>query len=100
MNTSDNVAPVQARWRAAASRAQTGVFRAVWVVGAAAVTASVLLIVGAFAADSTAGESWQPAGVLGAIGLCLGVMLIIVGLVARSVAAEPGHRCARGARRR
>lgn len=91
MTTSHSTAPVPAGWLAVASRVQIGVFRTVWVVGAVAVVASVLLLIGAFTADSKAGESWQPAGVLGAIGLCLGVTLVVVGMLARFV-AKSGRR--------
>lgn len=75
-----------------ASRTQTGLVRVVLGVGALGVVASVLLIVGAFTASSRAGENWQPAGVLGAIGLCLGGTILVVGLLARFVVTRSGRR--------
>lgn len=39
-----------------------------------------------------AGESGQPAGVLGAIGLCLGAILVVFGLLAHGIAQKPGRR--------
>ncbi|MEV5508783.1 hypothetical protein [Streptomyces orinoci] len=92
MNTSDNASPTRPSRSDVAARAKTIVFRGIWGVGALVVLASVLLIVGAFTADPMAGESWQPAGVLGLIGLCLGGTLLIVGMLARSVVPKPGRR--------
>jgi len=85
VNTSDNAST-------AISRAQTGLVRGVLGVGALGVIASVLLIVGAFTANSRAGESGQPAGVLGAIGLCLGATVLMVGALARFVVLKSGRR--------
>jgi len=73
------------------SRAQNGLVRGMLGVGALGVLGSVLLLVGAFAANTAAGESWQPAAVLGAITLCLGATILAVGLLARSVVAKSGR---------
>ncbi|WP_310722840.1 hypothetical protein [Streptomyces sp. N2A] len=88
MNTSDHASPVPPRRSDLASRAQSRIVRGVWGVGALAVIGSVLLIIGAFTADPKAGESWQPAGLLGLIGLCLGGTLVIVGMLARFVVTK------------
>ncbi|WP_158813381.1 hypothetical protein [Streptomyces rimosus] len=88
MNTSDNASPVQPRRSGFATRARSGVFTGVWAVGALAVVTSVLLIIGAFAADPLAGETGQPAALLGLIAFCFGVTLLTVGLLARSVVAK------------
>ncbi|WP_329394817.1 hypothetical protein [Streptomyces melanogenes] len=92
MNTFDHTSPVEPRWRGGASRKETVLFRLVWCMGAALVIASLLLIAGACAADTMAGESGQPAGVLGAIGLCLGAILVVFGLLAHGIAQKPGRR--------
>ncbi|MFI9081939.1 hypothetical protein ACIGW8_36805 [Streptomyces sioyaensis] len=57
------------------------------MLGAGALTAlaSVVLIVGAFTANANAGESWQPAGVLGTIALFLGGTLLAAGALSRSI---------------
>ncbi|QIS22446.1 hypothetical protein [Nocardia terpenica] len=85
---------VAVRWRDVASPAQVGMFRAVWVVGGAAIVASALLLIGAFTANTAAGESGQTAGLLGVVGLLFGAAIVIIGLLVRfgvmkSVSREP-----------
>ncbi|MFF3217013.1 hypothetical protein ACFYYB_41140 [Streptomyces sp. NPDC002886] len=91
MNTSGNATPARARWDDGVSRSRTSMVWAVWGLGAAFVIGSVILLVGAFTADSMAGESWQPAGVLGAIGLSLGVVFVICGVLARALVSKQAH---------
>ncbi|MEW2439055.1 hypothetical protein AB0952_33765 [Streptomyces caniferus] len=67
-------------------------FRGVWAVGALAVITSVLLIIGAFAANPRAGESGQPAALLGLIALCFGGTLLTVGTLARFVVTKSKRR--------
>ncbi|WP_329488616.1 hypothetical protein OG618_18425 [Kitasatospora sp. NBC_01246] len=86
MSNSDTAAVVRP------SRGEVALVRGAWGVGTLTVVASVLLIVGAFAADSAAGETGQPAGVLGAIGLFVGGTILAVGLLARSVVARSGRQ--------
>ncbi|MGW7448065.1 hypothetical protein [Kitasatospora sp. NPDC054795] len=74
------------------SRGEVAMVRGAWGVGTLAVAASVTLIVSAFAADSAAGETGQPAGVLGVIGLFVGGTVLAVGLLARAVVARSGRR--------
>ncbi|MER5890205.1 hypothetical protein ABT160_40800 [Streptomyces sp. NPDC001941] len=66
--------------------------RALGGFGALIVAASVLLVVGGFTADTSAGESGQPAAVLGAIGLCLGAVTAGVWFLARLVLNRRGER--------
>lgn len=73
MNTPDNALTVQP------SRARSGLVTGMLGAGALTALAAGLLIVGAFTANANAGESWQPAGVLGAIALFLGGTLLAVG---------------------
>ncbi|MFD9633074.1 hypothetical protein [Streptomyces violascens] len=61
-------------------------------VGTVVLIASMVLIVGAFMSDSAAGESWQPGGMLGAIGLCVGATMVGVGVLGRSIATKSGLR--------
>ncbi|GGU37274.1 hypothetical protein [Streptomyces violascens] len=61
-------------------------------IGAVVVIASMVLIVGAFMTNSAAGESWQPAGTLGAIGLCVGATMVSVGVLGRSIVTKSGLR--------
>ncbi|MFF4187905.1 hypothetical protein ACFYZ9_32400 [Streptomyces sp. NPDC001691] len=61
-------------------------------VGAALLIGSLVLITGAFLTDSAAGESWQPAGTLGAVGLCLGATMVSVGVLGRSLGTKSGLR--------
>lgn len=79
MNTSDNALTVQP------SRAHSGLVTGMLGTGALTALAAVLLIVGAFTANASAGETWQPAGVLGAIALFLGGTLLAVGALGRSI---------------
>ncbi|MEV5644544.1 hypothetical protein AB0L67_31090 [Streptomyces flaveolus] len=62
---------------------------AVGALGVGALTAvmSLLLVIGALTANTAAGETRQPAAVLGAIGLFLGGMLLTVAALARRVLA-------------
>ncbi|MDG4862523.1 hypothetical protein P8605_30745 [Streptomyces sp. T-3] len=92
MNTSDSTSPVRPRWRDVASREQVGMLGVAWGIGAAFVITSTLLIIGAFQADPTAGESWQPAGMLGAIGLSFGATIVIVGMLTRIIVMKSGRR--------
>jgi hypothetical protein len=85
VNTSDTASNI-------ATRTQTGLVKGVLGVGALGVVASVLLIIGALTTNTMAGEDWQPAGVLGAIGLCLGGTVLMVGLLAHFVVTRPGRR--------
>ncbi|MEU0009510.1 hypothetical protein ABZ079_36200 [Streptomyces sp. NPDC006314] len=87
-----NASPVQPRQSKGASRAQIGTLRGVWCFGVLAIIVFVLLIIGGFAADSKAGETGQPAGVLGLIVLFLGLTVLIVGMLARFVVAKPERR--------
>ncbi|MFJ4876946.1 hypothetical protein ACIP93_17240 [Streptomyces sp. NPDC088745] len=63
-------------------------------LGTGALTAvlSLLLVIGGLTANTAAGETGQPAGVLGAIGLFLGGTLLAVGALARRVVALSGRR--------
>ncbi|MFE9554277.1 hypothetical protein ACFYOD_12450 [Streptomyces sp. NPDC006703] len=61
-------------------------------IGAVVLIASIVLTVGAYMTDSAAGESWQPAGTLGAIGLCIGATMVSVGLLGRSIVTRSGGR--------
>ncbi|MFF8774556.1 hypothetical protein [Kitasatospora sp. NPDC015120] len=65
--------------------------RGVFGAGALTVLASLLLIAAAFAADARTGESRQPAGVLGSIGLLLGGTILSVGALARTAVAGSGR---------
>jgi hypothetical protein len=56
--------------------------------GVLVVLASVLLIVGGFTANTAAGEDGQPAAVLGAVGLCFGAVVLLIGGLARKVTAK------------
>ncbi|MER7708936.1 hypothetical protein ABTX81_39480 [Kitasatospora sp. NPDC097605] len=85
MNTTEPAAPARP------SRSEAVLVRGTFGVGALTVLASLLLIAGAFAADARTGENWQPAGVLGSIGLLLGGTILAVGVLARSVAARTGR---------
>ncbi|WP_405487671.1 hypothetical protein [Streptomyces sp. NBC_00096] len=84
--------PAEPRWSDVASRTQIGMFRAVWGVGALAAIASALLVVGGFSANRMAGESGQPAAVLGLIGLCLSGTVLTVGMLARFVVLKTARR--------
>jgi hypothetical protein len=75
----------------AACRNPTGMLWAVWVVGALAVIASVVLMIGAVTADPMAGETGQPAALLGLIGLCFGGVVLIAGMLARSIVTKAGR---------
>ncbi|MEU6970842.1 hypothetical protein AB0A71_24510 [Kitasatospora aureofaciens] len=86
MSNSDTAAAVRP------SRGEAALVRGAWGFGTLAVVTSVLLIVGAFAANSAAGETGQPAGVLGVIGLFIGGTILAVGMLARSVVARSGRR--------
>jgi hypothetical protein len=88
VNTSDNASPVQPRRSGVASRAQTGMFRGLWAVGALGVITAVLLFIGALAADTMAGETGQPAALLGLIAFCFGGTLLAVGMLARFVVTK------------
>lgn len=92
MSAPENTAPVPTSRCADTFLARTGMFRVVQGIGAAGVVASALLIIGAFTTDPSAGESWQPAGVLGLIGLCFGVTFLLVGMPARSTAPKAERR--------
>lgn len=70
----------------------TALFRGALGIGALTAFLSLLLVVGALTANTAAGETGQPAGVLGVIGLFLGGTLLAVGVLARSVAAQAGRR--------
>ncbi|MFF8381043.1 hypothetical protein ACF07V_33470 [Streptomyces sp. NPDC015661] len=61
-------------------------------IGALTAVLSLLLVIGGLTANTAAGETGQPAGVLGVIGLFLGGTLLAVGVLARSVAAQAGRR--------
>ncbi|PKV90028.1 hypothetical protein [Streptomyces sp. TLI_146] len=74
------------------SRTEIVLGRTLWSVGAVVSALSVLLLVGACATDTAAGESWQPAGVLGMIGLLLGATILAVAVVARRVTRKPTHQ--------
>ncbi|MBF6333115.1 hypothetical protein [Nocardia transvalensis] len=65
------------------SKEKTIMFRAVWAVSGLAVAVSVLLLIGAFTADSAAGESGQVAGMLGLIGLLFGGAIAMAGALVR-----------------
>ncbi|MEU3411648.1 hypothetical protein ABZ760_10290 [Streptomyces sp. NPDC006658] len=69
----------------------TALSRGALGVGALTAVLSLLLVVGGLTANTAAGETGQPAGVLGAIGLFLGGTLLTVGALARRVVA-PGER--------
>ncbi|MEU2180729.1 hypothetical protein [Streptomyces thermolilacinus] len=60
-------------------------------VGALTAVLSLLLVIGGLTANTAAGETGQPAGVLGVIGLFLGGTLLAVDALARSVAARAGR---------
>ncbi|GAB4586178.1 hypothetical protein [Nocardia sp. IFM 10818] len=92
MSTRDNVSPVRPRWRDVASPAQVGMFRAVWVLGGLAVAVAVLVVAGAFAADSAGGESGQPAALLGLIAGLFGASVLIVGVLVRFGVVRQGSR--------
>jgi len=53
--------------------------------GALTAVLSLLLVIGGLTANTAAGETGQPAGVLGVIGLFLGGTLLAVGALARRV---------------
>ncbi|MFF9013416.1 hypothetical protein ACF09C_10680 [Streptomyces sp. NPDC014870] len=89
MNSSDRTAAAQPQW---GSRPQTALRRGALGIGALTAVLSLLLVLGAFTANTTAGETGQPAGVLGVIGLFLGGTLLAVGGLARFVAAQAGRR--------
>ncbi|MFE2177787.1 hypothetical protein ACFVVL_00635 [Kitasatospora sp. NPDC058115] len=65
--------------------------RGAFGAGALTVLASLLLIAAAFAADARTGENWQPAGVLGSMGLLLGGTILAVGALARTAVAGTGR---------
>ncbi|MFF7097296.1 hypothetical protein ACFY9A_33585 [Streptomyces rubradiris] len=65
----------------------TALSRGALGVGALTTVLSLLLVVGGLTANTAAGETGQPAGVLGAIGLFLGGALLAVGALARKVVA-------------
>ncbi|MFJ4185419.1 hypothetical protein [Kitasatospora sp. NPDC089509] len=79
MNTSDNTLSVRP------SRVQNGLVTGMLGAGALTTLAAVLLIAGAFTANPNAGETGQPAGVLGAVALFLGGTLLAVGALGRSI---------------
>ncbi|MFF8710057.1 hypothetical protein ACF07T_01245 [Streptomyces sp. NPDC015184] len=89
MTPPDHTPTVQPQWD---SRMRTVFLRSLLGVGALTAVASLLLIVGALTADTAAGRTGQPAGVLGVIGLFLGGTLMAVGVLAQSLTARPGHR--------
>ncbi|MEV4428507.1 hypothetical protein ACIGN6_15255 [Streptomyces sp. NPDC053792] len=70
----------------------TALSRGVLGIGALTAALSLLLVIGGLTANTAAGETGQPAGVLGVIGLFLGGTLLAVGALARSVAAQAGRR--------
>ncbi|MFH9953698.1 hypothetical protein ACH4OX_05685 [Streptomyces roseolus] len=63
----------------------TALSRAALAAGALTAVLSLLLVIGGLTANTAAGETGQPAGVLGAIGLFLGGTLLAVGALARKV---------------
>ncbi|MFI1919655.1 hypothetical protein [Nocardia sp. NPDC020380] len=96
MSTSDHNVPIRPRWRDNATAAQVGMFRTVWVLGGLSVATSVLLVIGAFAADSANGATGQPAALLGLITGMFGASVLIVGVlvrfgVVRSDSRRSGH---------
>ncbi|ROQ32936.1 hypothetical protein EDD98_1935 [Streptomyces sp. PanSC19] len=70
----------------------TALSRGALGVGALTAVLSLLLVVGGLTADTGAGETGQPAGVLGLVGLFLGGTLLAVGALARKVVALGTHR--------
>ncbi|MFF1379429.1 hypothetical protein [Streptomyces sp. NPDC058308] len=85
MSTSGHTGSAQTQAHSFASRAQIALLRVVWLLGAVITAVSVFLVGSALATDSSAGESWQPAGIPGLLGLCVGGTLLIVGLLTRLV---------------
>lgn len=69
----------------------TALSRGALAIGALTAVLSLLLVIGALTANTAAGETGQPAGALGVIGLSLGGTLLAVGLLARSIAAQAGR---------
>ncbi|WP_426364690.1 hypothetical protein [Streptomyces sp. E-08] len=65
----------------------TALSRGALAAGALTTVLSLLLVVGGLTANTGAGETGQPAAVLGAIGLFLGGTLLAVGALARKVVA-------------
>ncbi|WP_086827640.1 hypothetical protein [Streptomyces sp. NRRL B-24572] len=63
----------------------TALSRGVLAAGALTTVLSLLLVIGGLTANTAAGETGQPAGVLGVIGLFLGGTLLAVGALARRV---------------
>ncbi|WP_282784124.1 MULTISPECIES: hypothetical protein [unclassified Nocardia] len=93
MNSRANAVPVRTpRLRDVASRAQLSMFRAVWVGGGLAVVAALVLLIGAFTANSAAGASGEMAGVLGLIALSFGAAVLVVGALVRSAVITAGSR--------
>lgn len=92
MSTSDHNVPVPPRWRESVSPAQVGLFRTVWVLGGLSVVTSILLVIGAFAADSAHGATGQPAALLGLIAGMFGASVLLVGALVRFGVARPGSR--------
>ncbi|WP_040815683.1 hypothetical protein [Nocardia concava] len=82
MNANENAA-LRPHWRDIASPAQIGMFRAVWVIGGLGIAAALVLLIGAFTANTAAGQTGQVAGLLGLIALLFGSTLVIVGLLVR-----------------
>jgi hypothetical protein len=74
------------------TRLHPALAKGVLAVGALGLLASVLLLAGGLSADTAAGESWQPATELGAIGLVLSGTVLLVGLLTRTVAARPAQQ--------
>ncbi|MEU7070735.1 hypothetical protein AB0B30_08200 [Streptomyces narbonensis] len=65
----------------------TALSRGALAAGAPTAVLSLLLVIGGLTANTAAGETGQPAGVFGAIGLFLGGTLLAVGALARKVVA-------------
>ncbi|MEU2505095.1 hypothetical protein ABZ621_10295 [Streptomyces sp. NPDC007863] len=63
----------------------TALSRSALAAGALTAVLSLLLVIGGLTANTAAGETGQPAGVLGVIGLFLGGTLLAVGALARRV---------------
>ncbi|MFF5423712.1 MULTISPECIES: hypothetical protein [unclassified Streptomyces] len=70
----------------------TALSRGALGAGALIAVLSLLLVVGGLTANTAAGETGQPAGVLGVIGLFLGGTLLAVGALARKIVALGEHR--------
>ncbi|MEU7017425.1 hypothetical protein [Streptomyces sp. NPDC046385] len=84
MNPTDHTAP--------ANRVRTVFLRSVWGVGGLTALVSLLLVAGALSANTAAGESGRPAGVLGVIGLFLAGAFLAVGVLTRLVLGQDGRR--------